>query len=92
MTFVHFCTLLQSAAIGGAAHLVNFRGTSTIAALVSCRYYWHIVDMHAILFHPCITALFFSSYYRDYYGTRMAGRCIPSAEHRYILNWETLAQ
>ncbi len=32
---------LESAAIGGAAHLVNFQGTDTLAALMLARAYYH---------------------------------------------------
>jgi len=32
---------VESAALGGAAHLVNFLGTDTVAALLCCRRYYH---------------------------------------------------
>lgn len=32
---------LESAGIGGCAHLVNFKGTDTVAALVTARKYYH---------------------------------------------------
>ena len=32
---------VESAAIGGSAHLVNFKGTDTIAALVAARQYYN---------------------------------------------------
>ena len=32
---------VESAGIGGAAHLINFRGTDTMAALVAARDYYH---------------------------------------------------
>lgn len=39
---VLFCVVwFQSAGIGGAAHLVNFRGTDTIAALMTARRYYN---------------------------------------------------
>ena len=37
--FMQICSVfLQSASIGGCAHLVNFRGTDTIASLTMARY------------------------------------------------------
>ena len=36
-----YCTTpLQSASVGGAAHLVNFQGTDTIASLIMARDYY----------------------------------------------------
>ncbi|KAI1708461.1 nicotinate phosphoribosyltransferase (NAPRTase) family domain-containing protein [Ditylenchus destructor] len=35
------CSSVESAGIGGAAHLVNFVGTDTIAGLQTCRKYYH---------------------------------------------------
>ena len=32
------CVCVQSAGIGGAAHLVNFKGTDTMAAIVTARW------------------------------------------------------
>ena len=34
------CTFFQSASVGGAAHLVNFQGTDTIASLIMARDYY----------------------------------------------------
>ncbi|XP_065918647.1 nicotinamide phosphoribosyltransferase-like [Dysidea avara] len=34
------CSSLESAALGGAAHLVNFEGTATIAAIIMARDYY----------------------------------------------------
>ena len=33
----YLCLSLQSASVGGAAHLVNFRGTATVASLIMAR-------------------------------------------------------
>ncbi|PIO54599.1 hypothetical protein TELCIR_24033 [Teladorsagia circumcincta] len=38
--FIYQAEILQSAGIGGAAHLVNFMGTDTIAGLQLCRKYY----------------------------------------------------
>ncbi|XP_059151094.1 nicotinamide phosphoribosyltransferase-like [Physella acuta] len=35
------CSSVESAGIGGAAHLVNFQGTDTIAALCTAQKYYH---------------------------------------------------
>ena len=35
-----FVSSLQSASVGGAAHLVNFQGTDTIASLIMARDYY----------------------------------------------------
>ena len=35
-----WCYFLQSASVGGAAHLVNFQGTDTIASLIMARDYY----------------------------------------------------
>ena len=38
--FIFLPPSLQSASVGGAAHLVNFQGTDTIASLVMARDYY----------------------------------------------------
>ena len=39
--FFRVClSVLQSASVGGAAHLVNFKGTDTIASLIMARDYY----------------------------------------------------
>ena len=35
-----FCIVLQTAGLGGAAHLVNFQGTDTIAGIVMAKKYY----------------------------------------------------
>lgn len=37
---IHTSFMPQSAGIGGAAHLVNFQGTDTIAAIATARQYY----------------------------------------------------
>ena len=36
---------MESAAVGGSAHLVNFKGTDTLAALVLARDYYHAKEV-----------------------------------------------
>ena len=40
LTYKSFLSIIQSAGIGGSAHLVNFSGTDTIAGLMVARHYY----------------------------------------------------
>jgi len=64
---------VESAAIGGAAHLVNFWGTDTIAALLCLKYYYG-KDEVPLPPDPSIML-------------PVAGLSIPAAEHSTITSW-----
>jgi len=66
---------VESAAIGGAAHLINFWGTDTMAALLCCKYYYGgPKGESANVTLPDITL-------------NVAGTSIPAAEHSTITSW-----
>ena len=66
---------VESAAIGGAAHLVNFWGTDTLAAILCLKYYYGDADAKVPLpTNPDIKL-------------PVAGLSIPAAEHSTITSW-----
>merc|ERR1719453_1675533 len=66
---------VESAAIGGAAHLVNFWGTDTMAALLALKYYYGDADAKVPL--PTDPSI----------KLPVAGLSIPAAEHSTITSW-----
>jgi nicotinamide phosphoribosyltransferase len=64
---------VESAALGGAAHLVNFWGTDTMAALVCVKHYYHGGSV-PLPTDPSIML-------------PVAGLSIPAAEHSTITSW-----
>jgi len=66
---------VESAAIGGAAHLINFWGTDTLAAILALKYYYGDADAKVPLpTNPEIKL-------------PVAGLSIPAAEHSTITSW-----
>jgi len=65
---------VESAAIGGAGHLVNFSGTDTLAALVCIKYYYGGAEVQLPNSDPPIML-------------PVAGLSIPAAEHSTITSW-----
>jgi len=64
---------VESAAIGGAAHLLNFWGTDTVAAMLCLKYYYGPADV------PLPT--------NGDIKLPVAGLSIPAAEHSTITSW-----
>ena len=64
---------VESAAIGGAAHLVNFWGTDTVAAMLCLKYYYPPAEVPL----PVNAEI----------KLPVAGLSIPAAEHSTITSW-----
>jgi nicotinamide phosphoribosyltransferase len=71
---------VESAGIGGAAHLVNFRGTDTIAALELILQYYSGKTKAEIDDMPI-------EEYREFCKANMAGFSIPAGEHSTMTTW-----
>ncbi len=71
---------VESAAIGGSAHLVNFMGTDTVAALDLIQQYYSGTDADEI------DAMSIEDY-RAFVKKNMKGFSIPASEHSTITSW-----
>lgn len=71
---------VESAAIGGAAHLVNFFGTDTLAALEMIQQYYSGRT-------PAEIDAMTPEAYQAFCSANMAGYSIPASEHSTITSW-----
>lgn len=71
---------VESAAIGGAAHLVNFRGTDTLAAIDLIHQFYSGKTRHQIEAMPL-------DEYAEFCKANMPGFSIPASEHSTITSW-----
>ncbi|KER33807.1 hypothetical protein T265_00471 [Opisthorchis viverrini] len=72
---------IESAALGGAAHLVNFRGTDTLAGSAALGGAAHLVNFRGT---DTLAGVMLA---RSFYHCPMAGVSIPATEHSTMTVW-----